>query len=262
MVLRLDCNVMLVRYKNINKISVLRIFLCLLVSGIFSGCTYFNSTPPISTLENPSRSRTIGDYPVSGKVLAVQICSSCHGLDGYSNTPIMPNLAGQQKEYLINQLNDYRDQTRRNEYGVMYMWGMARGLSDSQINELAEYFSQLKIKPQKTTYTSESITRGKEIFEKGIPQQSVLQCNSCHGNEGQGQGSIPRIAGQKAFYNQKQLNLWKNPDQKRFMEIGGTTWSAKTIHFERPRGNLMQMISKGLSDSDIKAVTEYLETMN
>lgn len=73
-------------------------------------------------VRNPSRSRTIGDYPVSGKVLDVQVCSSCHGLDGHSSSPIIPNLAGQQKEYLINQLNDYRDRTRRNKYSVMYMW--------------------------------------------------------------------------------------------------------------------------------------------
>ncbi len=253
---------MLMRYKIFRLTPTKRIIFCAVIAGALSSCTYFNSIPPVSTLENPSRSRTIGDYPVSGKVLAVQVCSSCHGLDGYSSSPMIPNLAGQQREYLVNQLNDYRDQTRRNEYGVMYMWGMAKGLSDLQINELADYFAQLKVKPQQSLYSATSVSRGKEIFENGIPQQSVLQCNSCHGNSGQGQGSIPRIAGQKALYNQKQLDLWKNPDQKRFMEIGGTTWWAQTIHFERPRGNLMQMISKGLSEADIKAVTEYLETIN
>lgn len=38
-----------------------------------------------------------------------QRCISCHGEDGRSRIAAVPNLAGQQKRYLENQLNSFRD---------------------------------------------------------------------------------------------------------------------------------------------------------
>jgi len=230
--------------------------------GILAGCTYFNNIPPVTTLENPARSRTLGDYEVAGNVLAVQVCASCHGVNGQSNSPMIPNLAGQQKDYLVNQLQDYRDRSRSNEYGVQYMWGMAASLTNRQIQELAEYFSkQAPVKPSKSNGSDPKLVRGKEIFEKGIPEQGVVQCNSCHGPSGEGMATFPRVAGQQTYYLTQQLNLWQHPDQKRFMEVGGNTWAPRTITFARPRGVLMQGIVKNLSDEDAKAVAMYLSTL-
>ena len=235
----------------------------LLTVTILAGCTYFNNIPPVTTLENPSRSRTLGDYEVAGKVLAVQVCAACHGANGQSQSPMVPNLAGQQKEYIVNQLRDYRDQTRSNKYAVQYMWGMASSLTDKQIQELADYFS--KLTPKSTAIVAgdtASFARGKEIFEKGIPAQGVVQCNSCHGSKGEGMATFPRIAGQHAYYLIQQLNVWKDPTQKEFMEVGGNTWAPRTIKFARPHGELMINEETNLSHEDIKAVANYLNTLN
>jgi cytochrome c553 len=244
--------------KAIVKISAT----ILLLVAILAGCTYFNNIPPVTTLENPSRSRTLGDYEVVGNVLAVQVCAACHGVSGQSNSPMVPNLAGQQKDYLVNQLQDYRDHSRSNEYGVQYMWGMAGPLKDKQIQELAEYFSkQLPVKGSGMNTSDPQLVRGKEIFEKGIPEQGVIQCNSCHGQNGEGMATFPRLAGQKTYYLIQQLNVWRFPDQKRFMEVGGNTWAPKTVTFARPRGILMQNMVKNLSDEDTSAVAAYLSTL-
>lgn len=217
----------------------------------------------MTTLENPTRSRTLGDYEVAGNVLAVQVCAACHGVNGQSQSPMVPNLAGQQREYIVNQLQDYRDQTRSNKYGVQYMWGMAGPLTDKQIQELANYFSsQAPVKASKVNSDDPKLARGKEIFEKGIPEQGVIQCNSCHGPKGEGIATFPRIAGQQAYYLIQQLNVWQHPDQKRFMQVGGNTWAPKTITFARPRGILMQNMVKNLSDADAEAVSIYLSTLN
>jgi cytochrome c553 len=229
---------------------------------ILAGCTYFNNIPPVTTLENPSRSRTLGDYEVKGNVLAVQVCAACHGVNGQSNSPMVPNLAGQQKDYLVNQLQDYRDHTRSNKYGVQYMWGMASPLKDKQIQELAEYFSkQAPVQGVKINMDDPKLVRGKEIFDKGIPEQGVIQCNSCHGPNGEGMATFPRLAGQKSYYLIQQLHVWQHPDQKEFMEIGGNTWAPKTVTFARPRGAIMQTIVKNLSDADAQAVAMYLNTL-
>jgi len=245
------------------KILFKRSSISILISaGILAGCTYFNNIPPVTTLENPGRSRTLGDYEVAGNVLAVQVCAACHGVNGQSQSPMVPNLAGQQRGYLVNQLQDYRDRSRSNLYGVQYMWGMAGPLKDKQIEELADYFSkQAPAKVSQVNTDDPKLARGKEIFEKGIPEQGVIQCNSCHGQNGQGMASFPRLAGQKPFYLVQQLNVWQHPDQKRFMEVGGNTWAPRTITFARPRGVLMQNMVKNLSDADAQAVALYLSTL-
>jgi cytochrome c553 len=245
--------------KNLPKLLSVAIFLSL---SLLAGCTYFNNIPPVTTLENPTRSRTLGDYEVAGNVLAVQVCAACHGVNGQSQSPMIPNLAGQQKAYIVNQLQDYRDHTRSNKYGVQYMWGMASSLTDKQIQELAEYFS--KQAPKQSAVISGNIStlaRGKEIFENGIPIQGVIQCNSCHGPKGEGMATFPRIAGQHAYYLIQQLNVWKEPAHKEFMEVGGNTWAPRTIVFARPHGTLMQNEEKNLSEADIKAVALYLSTL-
>ncbi|MBT8561407.1 cytochrome c4 [Polynucleobacter paneuropaeus] len=246
------------------KILFKRSSIAILLSvAILAGCTYFNNIPPVTTLENPSRSRTLGDYEVAGNVLAVQVCAACHGVNGQSQSPMVPNLAGQQRDYLVNQLQDYRDRSRSNLYGVQYMWGMAGPLKDKQIQELADYFSkQTPIKVIKVNSDDPQLARGKEIFEKGIPEQGVIQCNSCHGQNGEGMATFPRLAGQKTYYLIQQLGVWQHPDQKSFMQVGGNTWAPRTITFARPRGVLMQGIAKNLSDEDVKAVSVYLSTLN
>ena len=254
-------DVMKIIYKTMNFSRVISLAI-LLPLVILAGCTYFNNIPPVTTLENPSRSRTLGDYEVAGNVLAVQVCAACHGVNGQSQSPMIPNLAGQQKDYLVNQLQDYRDHSRSNLYGVQYMWGMAGPLTDKQIQELADYFSkQAPVKASSVNADDPLLARGKAIFENGIPAQGVIQCNSCHGPKGEGMATFPRLAGQKAYYLIQQLGVWQHPDQKRFMEVGGNTWAPRMITFARPRGVVMQNMVKNLSDADAQAVALYLSTL-
>lgn len=70
------------------------------------------------------------------------VCAGCHGMDGQSVVPGFPNLAGQDKLYLTNQLKAFREKTRTGGQSVI-MYGMAAGLSDTDIDNLAAYFSSL-----------------------------------------------------------------------------------------------------------------------
>ena len=69
-------------------------------------------------------------------------CAGCHGADGISITPIIPNLAGQKEEYLKQTLTAYRDNKRQGVSAAM-MTPMAAGLTDAEIAELAKHFSSL-----------------------------------------------------------------------------------------------------------------------
>lgn len=88
-----------------------------------------------------STSSFAGDIDI-GKAGAT-VCAGCHGMDGKSVAPGFPNLAGQDLTYLKNQLKNFRDKTRTGGQSAI-MVGMAAGLSDEDINNLAMYFSSLK----------------------------------------------------------------------------------------------------------------------
>jgi cytochrome c553 len=142
------------------------------------------------------------------------------------------------------------------------MWGMAGPLTDKQIQELADYFAkQTPVKVINKNANDPKLARGKEIFEKGIPAQGVIQCNSCHGPKGDGMATFPKISGQHAYYLIQQLNVWKEPAQKEFMEVGGNTWAPRKIKFARPHGVLMINEEKNLSEADIEAVALYLSVL-
>jgi cytochrome c553 len=70
-----------------------------------------------------------------------QKCEICHGLDGLSKLPEAPNLAGQNKQYLVEQLNAFKAGQRKNET----MSVVAPTLSPDDINDLAAYYAAIEI---------------------------------------------------------------------------------------------------------------------
>jgi len=67
-------------------------------------------------------------------------CAMCHGKNGKSTNPNNPSLAGQQKNYLIKAMKDYKDGKRQDPT----MSTMITPLSDADIENIAEYYSKLK----------------------------------------------------------------------------------------------------------------------
>lgn len=66
-------------------------------------------------------------------------CAGCHGATGISVNPLWPNLAGQHDAYMTKQLKAFRDGTRSDPV----MAGIAKPLSDADIENLSAYFSGL-----------------------------------------------------------------------------------------------------------------------
>ncbi len=67
-------------------------------------------------------------------------CAGCHGPNGISASGAFPNLAGQKADYLTAQLKAFKAKTRV----ASIMNGMAAGLKDEDIDNLAAYFASLK----------------------------------------------------------------------------------------------------------------------
>ena len=83
----------------------------------------------------------------TGKKKADEACAACHGPEGNKPvTPDTPRLAGQQYDYLLQALTDYRKGTRDNAV----MSAMAKPLTEKEMRDLAAYFSSqqgLTVKP-------------------------------------------------------------------------------------------------------------------
>lgn len=77
----------------------------------------------------------------AGRML-VYTCAGCHGIPGYANAypdyPV-PKIAGQNEQYIINALNEYKSGDRT--YPTME--AQAQSLSEQNIKDIAAYLSSL-----------------------------------------------------------------------------------------------------------------------
>ena len=64
-------------------------------------------------------------------------CAACHGSDGRSVTAEVVPLAGLPKEQIVAQMKAFRDSTRP----ATVMQQLAKGYTDAQIEQLADYFA-------------------------------------------------------------------------------------------------------------------------
>lgn len=87
---------------------------------------------------NPSAGSATG-IVAAGKGKAAT-CGACHGEDGNSQIPTNPRLAGQHEGYLVKALKDYKSGARKNPI----MGGMAAGLSEEDIHDIAAYYASRK----------------------------------------------------------------------------------------------------------------------
>lgn len=177
----------------------------------------------LSLLWFPPLGYCAGD-PVRGKEKAA-VCAGCHGADGNSTNPAWPSLAGQLPAYFSIQLRAFRQGTRDNPM----MNGLAKGLSDDDIEDLAAYFAALPAKSPGADATQASI--GKTLY---------ASCVGCHGMRGEGLGTQPRLAGQQPAYIVKQLKSFKSGERD---------------------SAVMKAKANTLSDDDMLAIAAYLANL-
>ena len=68
-------------------------------------------------------------------------CAVCHGPAGISSAPDAPHLAGMPAIYFVRQMRNYRSGERKHEIMAV----MAKPLSDEDINNLAAWYSAIKV---------------------------------------------------------------------------------------------------------------------
>jgi cytochrome c553 len=156
-----------------------------------------------------------------GKVVSYT-CLGCHGVDGYKNaypTYSVPELLGQNEQYLLTALHGYRDGDRSH----ITMHSQTETLSEQDMADVATFLA------------------GKPLVASGKPQGSVPQaaqlCVSCHGQDGVAVAPIyPSLAGQHEDYIVRALDEYKHGGRK---------------------NAIMRGFAANLSEADISTIAGY-----
>jgi cytochrome c553 len=175
----------------------------------------------------------------------ISYCKDCHGpaAQGYRGYFPIPRLAGQQPEYLENQLRAFIERRRANSI----MFSVAHVLSPSMISALAEHFRNLHPRPIGGGPRN-LIDAGRKIFEDGVPDANVAACAACHGPGAVGNGQVPRLAGQLYPYLVKELTNWSK-------ERGQNPSQPDT-------SLIMEPVAHSLTRSQVDAVAAYLSSLD
>jgi cytochrome c553 len=186
------------------------------------------------------------DAPVSHGAFEAKLryCKTCHGVQGqgFRGAFPMPRLAGQQPEYIANQLNAFIEKRRTNPV----MGNVAHVLSPDMVKQLSDAFHNLD--PAPLGGASKGLSaEGKTIFENGIESANVPPCASCHGPEAKGDGQFPRLAGQLNDYIVRKLGNW---EKERGQKPANPDTSA-----------IMQPIAHNLTPQQIAAVAAYVSAL-
>jgi len=165
-------------------------------------------------------------------------CQECHGVDGNSGDPRIPNHAGQYAGYLAKQLHDFQTGARR--HAVMSV--MAEDLDAADITDIAAYFAAQK--PMRGQDGSGKAA-ARPLFEHGDASRKIPACAECHGSNGEGRAGkdgrvYPVLGGQRKVYLRAQLVSWKLGERNNSL------------------GGVMNEVAKRLSDDEIDALADYL----
>jgi len=84
---------------------------------------------------------TLAQQPDQSAAYLAANCANCHGTQG-RGAGAMPSIAGQNKEYLVEQMRAFRDGKRP----ATVMQHLAKGYTDAQINLIAEHFARQPVR--------------------------------------------------------------------------------------------------------------------
>lgn len=179
----------------------------------------------------------------SAKILGETVCIHCHGPAARGADAGVPRIDGQQRQYLEVQLKQFRDEKRRDPDAQHSMWGIGSAwlMDDQLLTSVAEYYAQRAPAPGEAG-DPKAVARGRELYERAHLPGQYPACALCHGANAEGLSVFPRLAGQRAAYLTRQMQVQR---------VGLREDAALSVH-----GTILRT----LTDSDIDALAAYLQS--
>jgi cytochrome c553 len=127
----------------------------------------------------------------------ISACVKCHGPSGSGDDLSVPNLAGQNVQYLNTVIKSYRDSVR--DHKVMHQ--ALTGLKDSDINKIATYFAT-ELPAQTSFAPPETIN------------SLVQKCDLCHSLGSTNPDMLtPKLNGQNRAYLINAMTTYRDGDR-------------------------------------------------
>jgi cytochrome c553 len=198
--------------------------------------------PAAGAMPTPGGNTLAQAHPVSLQI-DTSLCVVCHGPHGEGGSSGAPRLAGQNLEYMTHALSMFKATTRASPL----MQPIAQSLTDVQISELAEYFSEQSA-PSPEAHAALASSRlalaGEQLAKTGAAD--VAACFGCHAAGGKGNGArFPSIAGQPAKFIIDRLHEFQ------------ARAKSKT-----PKPGTMTAVAATLSEQQIEASAAYLSQLD
>ena len=175
----------------------------------------------------------------------VQTCGACHGIDGNSVLPMVPNLAGQLSGYLLYEMNAFKTHDRVDPM----MDDIMDPLTERQIYDLVKYYKAQKFVPMPPAepLDPQLVAAGKKLYTQEITEVG-LSCADCHGANAMGVVNFgilkdfPRLAGEKYDYLVSNLTQYANRSKHHSL-LG------------------MRQVAASLNEQEIKELASYLSSL-
>jgi cytochrome c553 len=168
------------------------------------------------------------------------LCATCHGAEGNSEISINPKLAGQNFNYIVKQLQDYKSGNRVNAT----MSAMVAALTEQDILDISAWYSSQQVTLQGANL--ESLELGESIYRAGIKDLSVAACAACHSPTGSGNApaGFPSLSGQHPDYTLMQLKAFRSGER------------------QNDSSAMMRSVVKRLTDEELEALSSYVSGLN
>ncbi len=171
--------------------------------------------------------------------IATERCDACHGAKGQGANAMFPKLAGQNPDYLMGQISQFKS-GKRHSYVMRYQ---LVDLSQADVAALASHYSATRLDNTAVATDTARYEAGRAIYAQLVARAQAVTCDSCHGASARGGPGVPRLAGQHADYLADQI--------RRFAD-GSRDASASPGHAS----------AYGLSGSQIDAVSYFLAALD
>lgn len=130
-------------------------------------------------------------------------CAGCHGTNGGSAGPVMPSLAGQSKEAIVEAMKKFKSGERPSTI----MGRLAKGYTEADFAAMGTFFAGQKIHVTQQTLDPQRVAKGASLQE--------ANCGRCHIEDGrEGKDDTPAMASQWLPYMQMQMALYLNGTRK------------------------------------------------
>lgn len=156
-------------------------------------------------LQEPVATKKPGQFDMAAGEKIKPACTLCHSDEGIKKDPRVPNLNGQDHQYLIDATLAYGSSKRSNE-DMDQITKAIKAQAPSNLVNVAGY------------YASQKATKPHTVMPQP-PMKTIEKCHRCHGEKGEiSSDAQPRLGGQSESYLLSAMKAYQDPRRSKSKE--------------------------------------------